>query len=236
MSQANKALRSVAVANIMLRVSQVCATMTDVISSPRNGQACREEILNLIQEAEDIDEAFEQWYKEEVPPLWRFWAVEEPGNRWRQEISYPDSHLHPVHAYQNISLATTWNFVRTGRIILHQTVLEFARFLSTVDPLRDVAEFWIQSPLCAKSLRTVDDMIDDLLASVPFLIGEIDSDGRALPLFAGKVVGGIPLQWSLWVVKTCPFASTERVLLSRKALERMGSVMGFRKAYLLAHN
>jgi hypothetical protein len=222
MSQANKALRSVAVANIMLRVSQVCATMTDVISSPRNGQACREEILNLIQEAEGTEEAFEQWCKEEVPPLWRFWAVEEPGNRWRQEISYPDSHLHPVHAYQNISLATTWNFVRTGRIILHQTVLEFA--------------LWIQSPLCAKSLKTVDDMIDDLLASVPFLIGEIDSDGRALPLFAGKVVGGIPLQWSLWVVKTCPFASTERVLLSRKALERMGSVMGFRKAYLLAHN
>lgn len=235
MSQANKALRAVAAANIMLRVCQVCATVTDVISSPRISQHCREEILDLIHEAEDIDKSFEQWYKEDVS-LWRFWEVEEHDNRWKRETSYTDGHIQPVHVYQNISLATTWNFVRTGRIILHQTLLECARVLSIMDPSRDDAEFWIQSPMCDKSMWIIDEMISDLLASVSFLIGEIDSHGRAMPEFAGKVVGGIPLMWSLWAVKTCPFASIDRVLQSRKALERMGSVMGFRKAFLLAHN
>lgn len=224
----------------ILRVAQICASITDLLPSRAKYDSSLEKehstrLLDLLQEASDINDRFDAQYNGNVVPLSRFRDITQPPGSHAPIL--PRTATHPVHVYANTTIATRWNTIRTTRIVLHQTILECAAYLSTFHALANhTPQSWrlFQSATFEKSRRTINLMISDVVASVPYLIGEIDSQGRPLPQLAGKVPGGIPLQWALWTAIACPFASRERNGQARVAMERLGSVLGFRKAVMLA--
>jgi hypothetical protein len=235
---------TVNLAHEMLWISQICASITDLLPSRARYDSCRErerstQLLNLLQEAEEVNAILDRQYSADVTPMWRFRDITQPKDSHAPTLPRPRTSYQPMHLYSNINTATRWNSIRTARIVLHQTILECFSYLGTFHAITNhTPQSWalFQSATYEKSTRTIDAMVADIIASVPYVIGEVDSQGRPLPQLAGKVPGGIPLQWALWTSISCPFASRERNIQARMAMERLGSVLGFRKAMFLARS
>lgn len=120
-----------------------------------------------------------------------------------------------------------WNKHRATRILLHQLLLEL---LQSMEEIQQRANMDVCSLnyLEVKSHAIIQEMTGDILASVPFSLGEM-----SVP---PKSVGGYFLVWSLQTIIRCPFASSQQHDEAIAVLERVGRQCGIRCATMIAKN
>jgi hypothetical protein len=144
--------------------------------------------------------------------------------------SHPSVHS-CYHIYQGPWTTSIWNKHRAARIILHQT------FLDVVSPVTTGSDCnMFHSDNCdwsAVSRSIIQDMINDILASVPFSLGDIPT---MYTTTSPKSVSGYFLIWSLQVIIRCTFASKEQQNDARSILLRVGRQCGISYATIFAQN
>jgi hypothetical protein len=132
------------------------------------------------------------------------------------------------HIYSGVWSTGVWNRHRAARIILHQTFLEVFSSATVGGGCSSDNRDW-----SAISRSIIQDMIQDILASVPFSLGDVPiSETTGSPMS----VGGYFLVWVLQVIIRCTFASTEQKCAARSILLRIGRLCGISYATMIAQN
>ena len=118
------------------------------------------EAFKLILAAEEVDRELANWARQ-IPIEWSYTAVTRvrysPGPHLSKSNFVPSQ----IHRYPNIYAARVWNLYRVYRLIIQSILLRTASsvYLSLTDYYRHRTE------------RINEGMVDDVCASVPFLLG-----------------------------------------------------------------
>lgn len=132
----------------------------DIISDNKNTlEACESKgrLLQLLQEAQSIDDAMEQWATS-VPSHWSFTRRRDAS--WPAEFAY----FERCDTYYDVAVASIWNCYRRARLVLLDLIARTAR--SSV--LQNEPDCDILANKAVSESRT---LIKDICASVPFHLG-----------------------------------------------------------------
>ncbi len=159
--------------------------------------------------------------------LLRDWDRSASSTLSYQKVWSNDSLVEPKHdTYPGFWTVSIWNKHRATRIVLHQLFLESIH-LYHEDQVAEIAGIkLVEQQVISQS--AIAQMIKDVLASVPFSLGEMSA--------RSKSIGGYFLVWALQTVLRCPFASLEQHHEARTVLERVGRQCGIRCATMFAKN
>jgi len=120
-----------------------------------------------------------------------------------------------------------WNKHRATRILLHQLLLELFQAVREGQPSVNINNCSLNQ-LRQNSQNIIQEMTGDILASVPFSLGEMS--------FPPKSVGGYFLVWSLQTIIRCPFTSLQQNHEALAMLARVGRQCGIKCATMIAKN
>jgi len=85
-----------------------------------------------------------------------------------------------------------------------------------------------------RSISIIRSLINEVLATVPQSLGDIDNEGRKLDTKRGltmcKGIGGYFLLWPIRVLKGTPFTTEEQASLTNKVFERIRECTGMKTA------
>ena len=139
-----------------------------------------------------------------------------------------------IHLYTSPTMATMWNQYRCMRILLLEC-------LQKCSSRQRKYTAWEPTPLeidnaCAvdQISQGIEDLIDDICASVSYLLGEVDQEGNLRQPQQKKAIGGFLLLWPLRLI-VCKGLGT---LLQRNwMMKRLGyirNVLGIYEATSLS--
>lgn len=133
--------------------------------------------------------------------------------------------------YRDLWASCVWNIYRTGRIILHATVLDCIDILSLVPTWFSDFDFLATSRI--ESQQVIADMTESIKASVPYVLAKVNSNGNSI---RGETtaLSGQSLLWPLNILQQMKRASIADRKWASHVLLEIGQVTGMRRAWLLA--
>ncbi|KAF5003172.1 hypothetical protein FDECE_10240 [Fusarium decemcellulare] len=201
-----------------------CATPNreeeDVGPDSQNSTVSEEDEL-LLQECFEMLDQFHLW-DEEAPSYWHSTfegraaptALGEMGSR----MTYCDSET-----------ACIIILIRSARLILLLTMLLYHSQLQHVQGTADNSyrDLWAE---CIPILEAdVGRAIEDILASVPFALGDVDPCGRPTTMLYDGAAA-IVIVHSIRLVSHCAYATPDQLRKASEILTRMNSMIGIRSA------
>lgn len=203
-SSLNTDLPSNRIAHDTHSISKICARARE-LRSQLNSNPCTltdTETLALIKEMYELDETATSW---RVGPSWSYKTIYKrdlaPGTPAKALQGFPER----IQLHADAWIAYEWNYHRTARIILHTQILAaLSRLLDTVSlashsytapPSQSLAEEESQKEPGLAQLQecywtskiTISSLANDVLATVPQSLGDIDAAGNVL---TGQELGG----------------------------------------------
>ena len=137
-------------------------------------------------------------WSDSLPQSWTYQDIEPT---LREAGSTPDSEsvVSPIHVYQDIQIAVTRNFCRVAYVILHETLLELASLLG-VENWSTGSDIWSLEDLdqptdVVRSAGIIYTMKAEICASIPYCLGEVDSEGTLLAETPGKAAAAYLVLW-----------------------------------------
>lgn len=184
----------------------------------RSGNLDRLWNISILQSFKDLENDNRRWV-EDAGIAFPYRIVPcTPGDHVHSEFTSETEH----HIYRGFWSEALWNKHRGAVITLNQALLARLDAVKSSHPDND-SETPDVMALRHKAKITIQTMIRDIFASVPFSLGDVPSHITAgLP----KSVAGYFLVWTLKVILRCPFASEEEQHLARAALLRIGRQFG----------
>ena len=165
------------------------------------------------------------------------WSDQATGNfRYRSTILHgslsPKSAgaqvAHPIYLYSSFTMAQLWMVYRVARIILLHCLMRY---------VAKRAECGTHGPSCEETNRleqrataTIRDLVDDICASVPYMLGDVDQDGTLQHSHQGKAIGGFFLLWPLRTALWVGIASPEQRTWIMRRLDYIKNVLGIQMA------
>lgn len=128
-------------------------------------------VMALAQQAYSLDRDCVAW-EANVPVEWRFHTVAwqdklpESGDYGRAQV-FPGK----IDVYRDIYIASVWNMVRATRLCLASIGVRCAAWACAPSDYRTTSQY-------AAAARTCNDIITDIIASVPFYLGWHQGHGR----------------------------------------------------------
>lgn len=178
------------------------------------------EITKICQRArqllKEIETAPDQTLIEEILELDRVSTTWRNGPEWTfKTVPTPTGF---IQLHRDVWIAYEWNYHRTARIILHKQLLNC---LERMD-----------SPgLRATSIGIIRGLVDEILSTVPQMMGEIDSNGNPLENQSlSRGIGAYFLLWPIRVVKETLIAMPEQREAAQKVFERIRDCTGMKAA------
>ena len=134
----------------------------------------------------------------------------------------------PIHLYSSPSMAYLWNQYRCIRIMLFKCVRRLLSRQSTSIPYDPQTTSSINKDIPAA--RELPDLINGIIASVPYLLGEVDSDGSLKMPQQRRAVGALFILWPLKLLLISNLAnSMQRIWISER-LAYIRNVFGIQAA------
>ena len=149
-------------------------------------------LRDLIREGFEIDKKLELW-SEQLSGRYVYTVMEAPDCSL-SELQSPSQNETSIHIYSSGAMACLWNLHRCTRIFLLQCIQDCIRRQNYLSQL--------QHPLLISAEEAEPEdklsiLYNDICSSIPYLLGEIDQQGRLQHLRHGKAVGGFFLLWPL---------------------------------------
>ncbi|KAK5032589.1 hypothetical protein LTS07_003998 [Exophiala sideris] len=225
------------------RIANVRAAAKEALSHPHNTRDIEARLLEILQEARELDADVARWARE-LPPScgYHVWRLDANGDA-EQIIEVPDITAAPpgfmqdsaqrMLTYVDVWFASLWAGHRTSRLMLNETMLRIARRLNL--------------PYAQQDATTImQEMCTETCASIPFSLGDIQvrTDGMGREVLEmnidsrtkkGAGAGAYFVVWSLRHVVSCEFASEAQVQSASEALVRVGAQYGIKQALTLAN-
>lgn len=207
-----------------IKISKLCATASQMIAQYDMRDALEPfpltSLLGLLRLGQKLDLEFNQWHyglpEEWLPRPFR-------SSSGEQILLYPDATSPGV-----------WNYYRSTRIILQQTLIEMTHRLNSHgldDPQKD--SLFAYTSAIDLHEDVIRRMIAEICQSIPFALGDVDMNGSPIVQSNGtkgsiKAIQGFALLWPVFSVPQSGYASEDQEAQAKSALQRIASSHGIR--------
>lgn len=221
------------IAELSVHTAQICAEAQILFDSSQQSKHWERGLLKIIEDATTIDLLYQSWIdKNSLSEIWRY-----------QTFSLsPDEALPAdgmVQVHHDFYTAHVWNSCRSKRAHLHEVSLHCLSLLGCHPGAKDLSSK-LKSLKLAENMLTrfrciIEDMVSGICATVPFMLGDIDSagkfvlDGKRMPL------AGFMLLWPLHVARASMNKGSEKEAWIRGRFEVIDGKMGIRYMRLMAN-
>ena len=188
-----------------------------------------------MRRAQGMEQEFHNWTNS-IPDAWQVktaaWVDNVPGG----DITKADVCPGKVDMYQDIFIAAMWNHSRISRLFLAGMVVRCAAWVCSPVDYRTTPEY-------ATSARIGVDMVTDIIASVPFLLGwRVDEHGHLKAgdlsgfssgqenITSSKALGGFFLTWPLFCAVCSDYATDSQRQWIKGRMNLISDVMGMNQA------
>lgn len=184
--------------SLVCETCHLLAGADDILRQAALGPVQMTALIDIIDAGTILDEKLTTWSKQ-ASGFYEYTKMEAPCP---SPPSTPFALQTPpsIHLYSSTTMGGLWNQYRCMRILL----LECLQRLSS--RLRE-STAWEPSPLDTGNSEAIDripkeveDLVDDVCASVPYLLGEVDQEGNLRQPQQKKAIGGFMLLWPLRLI------------------------------------
>jgi hypothetical protein len=205
------------------QISQTCQRANTLLNRLDITDSSVDEILAVVQEMRALDQESLTW---RMGPEWEFKTINVLQLSQNPTIltQFPAT----VELHRDIWIAYEWNYHRTARIMLHQKTLQcLDRLPSGPEPQSiKVAQ------LKQESISIVQGLADQILATVPQTLGDIDCDGNVLSssdrVPECRAIGAYFLLWPIKILKSLAIASSQQRADAKEVFERIRQYTGMK--------
>ncbi|KAH8880244.1 hypothetical protein GQ53DRAFT_755226 [Thozetella sp. PMI_491] len=188
-----------------LRISQICQRARDLVQQlTEDDEMSIKEVMDIVREMHRLDRESVSWRK---GPEWAYTMIS------KSELQGPLNELLPdmIELHSDAWNAYEWNYHRTARIVMHGQLLTCLRraALACINIDGFSPDAAIVSPLEHESVSVVQSLADQVLASVPQSLGDIDQTGRAVASPRSRAIGGYLLLWPMKIIKSKGASTSE---------------------------
>ena len=212
-------------------VSRVRAAAPELLVGDLTQQTNQQRLVQVLHQGISMDVELQSW-NDNIPESYHYKELSIANAPHQQTSNLLPMQPSNVHVYQDIWVASLWNHYRFARVRLLETLVDCESRLDFPENL----EMRLQES--SISLRnwneTIVKMVDDICASVPFLMGDIDVHGNLNRGSGGIALGGYYLLWPLHVASSAKIVGADQKAWIKGRLRHLGAVMGINQAHLLA--
>ena len=173
-------------------------------------------LLNIFQEAQEIDSTFEAWEQ----GLAGWWLRRTATHKLSSVLEVN------IDFYSDIQVGKVWNQYRCARIFLHEAIIDALEKPGSIDTINR-HEIVSRMKRCAHVITT---MLSAICDSIPFHLQQVDCSGNLVAHTSQRVLGGEHLLWPLDVVFHSQWSTENQRSQARKALEEIGTSLGLMQA------
>lgn len=227
--------RGVFIVRLLLRVAELRAEINHCLGSYPRTPDYFQKVLDLMRRAQGMEQEFQDWMNS-IPEAWQVktaaWVDNVPGG----DITKADVCPGKVDTYRDIFIAAMWNHARISRLFLAGLVVRCAAWVCSPVDYRTTPEY-------ATSARIGVDMVTDIIASVPYLLGwRVDEDGQLKAgdlsgftsgnenITSAKALGGFFLTWPLFCAVCSDYATDSQRQWIKGRMNLISDVMGMNQA------
>ncbi|TKA79206.1 hypothetical protein B0A49_03191 [Cryomyces minteri] len=208
-----------------MKVPDIRALAKKALALPKT-PSNESEVLALMQASEDADTDLRRW-EETLPGLWDYLTVAVVTSV-PEDLENSETWSGPIHIYEDMHIASVRNNQRVSRIFCQSIIMGCLAWLSPgkyrTDERLEAARY------------TVQNMVDNICASVPFHLG-FDLRDRLLQTgqdeSAAQAVGGYFLLWPLFVAASMDCVSTEQRVWLQGRLSKVAGIYGLDQRQLV---
>lgn len=217
------------------QITKICSRARSLLKSIDNDTHSAAQTLAMVQEMHDLDRTASTWRQ---GPGWAYKTIHRSEITTRGAPSAASKQLPEfVQLHHDVWIAYEWNYHRTGRIILHEHLLEcLDRLDSLYSSTQEEGPFPTDlSSIRQASLTTIRALVDEVLSTVPQSLGDIDHEGcltedkdPGTPEWKG--VGGYFLLWPIKVIEAMRSPTAEQKNVAQGVFERIKECTGMKSA------
>ena len=208
------------------QINKICSRARSLLKSLDNLEGDVYRLLDTIKEMHELDQIATTWRK---GPEWAYREIyySDMDQDWSKVPGFPAY----VQLHHDVWIAYEWNYHRTGRMIMHEHLLECLGRLqnsqSGINPLE------LASTEQA-SLDIIWSLANEILSTVPQSLGDIDHQGNlnqspsSTPKARG--VGAYFLLWPIKMIKALKYPTTEQKRIAQVVFERIREYTGMKSA------
>jgi hypothetical protein len=204
-------------------IAKVCERAGNLLDSITDPKLEVGQVVSMVKEMHNLDRMAITWRK---GPNWSFKTIHRSEMLLDAEAipHFPQF----IQLHRDTWIAYEWNYHRTARIILH------GQLLQCLDQLLSTTQEAFQSDLKLlkqASIGIIQNLIDEILSTVPQSLGDIDQEGNLqVPSEASKCrgVGAYFLLWPIKITKTNKSATAEQRESAQYIFERIRDYTGMK--------
>lgn len=218
--------------HLHFRTAEMCAEAQVLFDNTVHGQEWEVGLVNIIKGINVIDQGYQTCIiKHSLSETWRHQSHFPPPG-----LIVPAGQM--VHTYHDLWTAFIWNGCRSKRAHLQEVLLHCLCLLNCHPEAENLhmtlRRLSLDSDSFTRSKRIIEDMVSDICATVPFMLGSIDSKGKHTPDARGIPLGGYLSIWPLHVARASTEEGSEREAWIRERLAFIDSKMGIRMGRIVA--
>ena len=213
------------------KISRIRAAVPELLVGDLTEQSNQQRLIQLLHQGISMDVELQSW-SDGLSDAYHYKELCVAYAPQQQTSHVLPMQPNNVHVYHDIWVASLWNHYRFARIRLLETLMDCESRLDYSENLEmrlQESSIGVQS-----SNETIVKMIDDICASVPFLMGDIDVEGNLNRGSGGIALGGYYLLWPLHVASSTKTIGADQKAWIKGRLRHLGTVMGINQAHLLA--
>jgi hypothetical protein len=202
-------------ARLHLRTARLCAESQLLFESTTNDEDWDSRLVTLVKNANAIDLGYQNWINTyySIQP----WSYQTLSVCFAQ--AFPIDGI--VHIYHDLWVGNVWIGCYSRRAHLNEVLLHA---ISLLDSYNLSMQYQIPSKYI------IENMVSNICASIPFMLGEVDSTGQPVPEDSRIALGGYLLIWPIHVARWSTEIGSEMEAWMLQKLEDIDQKMGIRLA------
>ena len=203
------------------------ATKTDELLRQQSlGSDSVERLLGLVQDGTLLNERLQAW-EDRASAKYTYQTI-DASQCWPNDSYMAITGANIIHIYDSVSVGNLWNCYRTTRLYLIRLVLR-AVFRLATDEVH-APEITTDHGITVQLVSQRRVLADDICASVPYMLGEVDQQAHLQNARQSKAVGGLFLLWPLGTLLFMDFLPSERSAWIKERLTYIRDGLGIQQA------
>ncbi|RAL64723.1 hypothetical protein DID88_001754 [Monilinia fructigena] len=231
-ADAQKDEASALVNKLNLEVAELRGDLNRILMSHPRSAETDVLVSEIMHRAFEMEQEYQRWEETQTKETVA-WVDNIPGG----DITKADVCPGRVDLYPDVFSCSAWNVARVSRIFIAAIVIRCAAWLCYPVDYRTTPEY-------AQMSRMGQEMICDIIASVPFMFGwHLDSEGRLKPgdvtgggedAMGVKALGGAYMIWPLLSISCSDFTTDSQRLWIKGRFKFISDVMGLNQAKVVS--
>ncbi|TGO42094.1 hypothetical protein BHYA_0012g00080 [Botrytis hyacinthi] len=214
-----------------LQVAELRGDLNRILMSHPRSPETTELVTEIMHRALGLEQEYQRWEETQTKQTVA-WVDNIPGGDFTKADVCPGR----VDLYPDVFACSAWNFSRVSRIFIAAIVIRCAAWTCYPVDYRTTPEY-------AQMSRMGQEMICDIIASIPFMFGwHLDAEGRLKPgdpmsgndATGVKALGGAYAIWPLLSVSCSDFTTDSQRLWIKGRLKFISEVMGLNQAKVVS--